>query len=221
MGVIRARAEELQQNETISTDSRAKLGVIVRQVDRTARIVTMLLDYARKRQSYKAICDLRTIADRALTLLEPQASQRNVKTLASLGKGPLLVRCDADQMDQVFVNLIMNALDAMQGSGGMLRVTAETEHNRGGSRVMLVFSDTGEGVSPEHQDRVFAPFFTTKEPGKATGMGLAVSQSIVREPDGEITFTSGPSGTRFVVTLPMVTDEIIQHEPPSPEQRRA
>src|SRR5208337_1423065 len=107
MGVIRVRAEDLQQDETFSADSRVKLGVIVRQIDRITRIVRMLLDYARKSESHKAICDLRAIADRALALLEPEAAHRNVKTLARLGEIPLLVNCDADQIEQVFVNMIM------------------------------------------------------------------------------------------------------------------
>lgn len=221
MGVIRVRAEALQQDETISADSRVKLGVIVRQIDRIARIVRMLLDYARKSESHKTICDLRTIAERALALLEPEATHRNVKTVAQLGETPLLVNCDADQIEQVFVNMIMNALDAMQRGGGTLRVTADTEHNHQGSRAMLAFEDTGAGVAPEHEDRVFSPFFTTKEPGKGTGMGLAVSQSIVREHDGEITFSSGPSGSRFVVSIPMASSEMVEHEPGSRQQRRA
>ena len=220
MGVIRVRAEALQQDQTISADSRVKLGVIVRQIDRIARIVRMLLDYGRKSESHKAICDLRTIADRALALLEPETAHRDVRTVAQLGESPLPVNCDADQIEQVFVNMIMNALDAMQRDGGTLKVTAQTQHDRDGSRVMLAFEDTGAGVAPEHEDRLFSPFFTTKEPGKGTGMGLAVSQSIMREHDGEITFTSGPSGSRFVVAIPMASSEIIDHEHGSREQRR-
>jgi len=127
------------------------------------------------------------------------------------------VNCDADQIEQVFVNMIMNALDAMQPAGGTLRVAADTERGRDGARAMLAFEDTGAGVAPENEDRLFSPFFTTKEPGKGTGMGLAVSQSIVREHDGEITFSSGPSGSRFVVAIPMATGETVEHER---EQRR-
>src|SRR5260221_2190469 len=221
MGVIRVRAESLQQDETTSADSRVKLGIIVRQIDRVARIVRMLLDYARKSESHKAVCDLRTIAERALTLLEPEAARRSVRTIARLGENPLMVNCDADQLEQVFVNMIMNAFDAMNRGGGTLRVTANSEKNSGGSRVMLAFEDTGVGVAPENEKSLFAPFFTTKEPGKGTGMGLAVSQSIVREPDGEITFTSVSSGSRFVVAIPMASSEIVEHERESRQQRRA
>ena len=222
MGVIRVRAEALQQDdEAMPEDSREKLGIIMRQIDRIARIVRMLLDYARKSESHKAICDLRTIAERALTLLEPEAAHRSVNTIARLGENPLMVNCDADQLEQVFVNMIMNAFDAMSRGGGTLRVTADTEHNRDGSRVTLAFEDTGAGVAPENEGRLFSPFFTTKEPGKGTGMGLAVSQSIVREHGGEITFSSGPTGSRFVVAIPMASSETIEHERGARQQRRA
>ena len=221
MGVIRVRAESLQNDETTSADSRVKLGIIVRQIDRIARIVRMLLDYARKSESHKAVCDLRTIAERAMTLLEPEAARRGVRTVARLGENPLMVNCDADQLEQVFVNLIMNALDAMNRSGGTLRVTANSEKSNNGARATLAFEDTGAGVAPEHEDRLFTPFFTTKEPGKGTGMGLAVSQSIVREHDGEITFSTNASGSRFVVAIPMASSEIVEHERGPRQQQRA
>jgi two-component system, NtrC family, sensor kinase len=221
MGVIRTRAESLQEDASMPADSRVNLGIIVRQIDRIARIVRMLLDYARKSESHKATCDLRTIAERALTLLEPEAALRSVRTIARLGDSPLMVNCDADQLEQVFVNMIMNAFDAMNRGGGTLRVTADTEHNSGGSRVMLAFEDTGVGVAPEDEGRLFAPFFTTKEPGKGTGMGLAVSQSIAREHGGEITFSSSSSGSRFVVAIPMASSEMVEHERGDRQQRRA
>lgn len=221
MGVIRVRAESLQNDETMSPDSRTKLGIIVRQIDRITRIVRMLLDYARKSESHKSICDLRTVAERALALLEPEAAHRGVRTIARLGDSPLMVNCDADQLEQVFVNMIMNAFDAMNRSGGTLRVTANSEKNSGGSRVTIAFEDTGAGVAPEHEKSLFAPFFTTKEPGKGTGMGLAVSQSIVREHDGEITFSSAPSGSKFVVAIPMASGEIVEHERGPRQQQRA
>ena len=221
MGVIRVRAEALHDDDAMSADARVKLGIIMRQIDRIARIVRMLLDYARKSESHKAICDLRTIAERALTLLEPEAGRRGVRTIARLGENPLMLNCDADQLEQVFVNMIMNAFDAMSRGGGTLRVIADTEHSRDGSRVTLAFEDTGVGVAPENEGRLFAPFFTTKEPGKGTGMGLAVSQSIVREHGGEITFSSSQSGSKFVVALPMASSEMVEHEHGTRQQRRA
>ncbi len=221
MGVIRVRAESLQNDDAMSPDARVKLGIIVRQIDRIARIVRMLLDYARKSESHKSICDLRTVAERAITLLEPEAARRGVRSIVRLGDSALMVNCDADQLEQVFVNMIMNALDAMNRGGGTLRVTANSEKTPGASRATIAFEDTGVGIAPEHEKSLFAPFFTTKEPGKGTGMGLAVSQSIVREHDGEITFSSESTGSRFVVAIPMATSDIVEHEHGPREQRRA
>jgi signal transduction histidine kinase len=118
-----------------------------------------------------------------------------------------MVQCDSDQLQRVIINLAINALDAMAESGGTLRVSADVEV--GGPPVAsLVFEDTGTGISPEYQSRVFDPFFTTKEPGKGTGMGLAVSQSIMREHNGEIAFNQTSIGARFIVKMPMFQGEI-------------
>jgi signal transduction histidine kinase len=104
----------------------------------------------------------------------------------------------------------MNALDAMAASGGTLRVVAKTEAGQFGSNLRLVFRDTGPGIPAQHLARVFDPFFTTKEPGKGTGMGLAVSQSIVHDHNGEITLESGAAGTSFFVTMPMAQSPMTQ-----------
>ncbi|HEV2171335.1 MAG TPA: histidine kinase dimerization/phospho-acceptor domain-containing protein, partial [Candidatus Binatus sp.] len=98
MGVIRVRAEDLEQDQTISPEARGKLGVIVRQIDRITRIVRMLLDYARKSESHKTVCDLRSIAERAVALLEPEIARRNVHAVVGLGENPLTANCDDDQI---------------------------------------------------------------------------------------------------------------------------
>lgn len=203
MGVIRARAEYLLQIKPAPAKTQEGLEIIVGQIDRISRIVRMLLDYARARESLRVACDVRPVVERALGLVETEAARRNVAVVKELGDKPLIVECDGDQLQQVFVNLAINALDAMVINGGTFRVTAETEDADHASRLMITFEDTGTGVSPQHKASVFDPFFTTKEPGKGTGMGLAVSQSIMRDHNGEITFDSGPSGTRFFVTMPM------------------
>jgi signal transduction histidine kinase len=202
MGVIRARAEYLVQNEPGGRKLQDGLEIIIRQIDRISRIVRMLLDYARGRESTRAVCDLRGIVQHALSLVETEAARRNIQLIVELGDQPLTVQCDADQLQQVFVNLAVNALDAMAAKGGMLRVQAEPGAAEGRS-ARITFADTGPGVAAEDRSRVFDPFFTTKEPGKGTGMGLAVSQSIMRDHGGEISFESESDGTRFFVTMPM------------------
>jgi signal transduction histidine kinase len=202
MGVIRGRAEHLMHSELASEKARKGLEIIVNQIDRVSRIVRMLLDYGRSRESHRAICDVRQILAHAMSLMETEAERRQVKVIADLGDKPLLAECDAGQLQQVFVNLEMNALDAMTPQGGILRIHAESGSNGDLGRLKLAFEDTGHGVAPQDADRVFDPFFTTKEPGFGTGMGLAVSQSIIRDHEGEISLDSGPEGSRFLVSIP-------------------
>jgi two-component system NtrC family sensor kinase len=138
----------------------------------------------------------------ALSLVETEVARRNIQLIAELGDQPLTVQCDADQLQQVFVNLAINALDAMAATGGRLRVLAESGAGEDRS-ARITFADTGPGIAAVDRSRVFDPFFTTKEPGKGTGMGLAVSQSIMRDHGGEISFESASDGTRFFVTMPV------------------
>lgn len=201
MGVIRSRAEHLLQNEPTTARTRSSLETIVSQIDRVTRIVRMLLDYARSRDSHKAVCDVRQILHTALSLMDTEAARREVKVIAEPGATPLMVTCDSGQLQQVFVNLIMNALDAMTPGGGVLHITASTEQSNGTPQVTLAFKDTGPGVAPQDAESVFDPFFTTKEPGSGTGMGLAVSQSIMQDHDGAIRLESGPEGAKFFVTM--------------------
>ena len=203
MGVIRARAEYLLHSRPASAKLNDGLEIIIRQIDRISGIVRMLLNYARGREPVRIACDVRRIVEHALSLLETEAARRQVHLTAELGERPLFAECDADQLQQVFINLAVNALDAMDPDGGTLRVVAEVsgiDHER---RARITFADTGPGVPPQVRSRVFDPFFTTKEPGKGTGMGLAVSQSIMRDHGGDLSFESGPEGARFFVTMPL------------------
>ncbi|HVB81238.1 MAG TPA: ATP-binding protein [Candidatus Binataceae bacterium] len=208
MGVIRGRAEFLLQSKPTLSKTQEGLTVIVGQIDRISRIVRMLLDYARsRRESLRVIRDVRPIVQRALSLVETELVRRNIELKAELGSTPLTVECDPDQLEQVFVNLVMNALDAMTPAGGTVRVSTEREENGGARCVRIAFEDTGLGIMPEHRAHVFDPFFTTKEPGKGTGMGLAVSQSIMRDHNGEIALDATTVGTRFCVTIPIIDPE--------------
>ncbi len=201
LGVIRGRAEHLLRSNPDPRKLNQGLEIIINQIDRISRIVRMLLDFGRRREPIRVTTDVRTIVQRTLHLLETEAERRNVSLASNLGLTPLLVDCDGDQLQQVFVNLGMNALDAMAENGGTLRVSAERRLIEGREQIRLYFEDDGPGVEQQLRERVFDPFFTTKDPGKGTGMGLAVSQSIVRDHDGEITLEPGPRGARFAVAL--------------------
>ncbi len=207
MGVIRGRAEYLLHGQLEPAMHRNGLQIIIKQIDRISRIVRMLLDYAREGESVRAVYDVRSVVEHALSLTETEAKGRGVTIKADLGDQAVPIRCDADQLQQVFINLIMNALDAMTPEGGSLEVRTTIENDIAVAHMAKIsFEDTGPGVALENRARVFDPFFTTKEPGKGTGMGLAVSQSIVRDHEGEIALQTGPAGTRFTISIPIISN---------------
>lgn len=203
LGVIRGRAEHLNSNGQNPPRTTEGLEVIINQIDRITRIVRMLLDLGSRHEQAFALCDLRTIIQRTLALLETEISRRGVHCVVELGERPIELQCDADQLQQVFVNLAINALDAMGPGGGTLSVIASAVTQAGRPAVRVTFADTGPGVAPDVLARVFDPFFTTKEPGKGAGMGLAVSEAIVRDHQGEIGIESSQYGARVVVILPL------------------
>lgn len=203
MGVIRGRAEYMLHSRMDSAKNSEGLEIIIAQIDRITHIVRMLLDYSRYRESIKMTADLRPIVQRSIHLIETEATKRGVSVRTELGEYLLPIDCDPDQLQQVFVNLGMNALDAMRSTGGILKVIVRAESVDAFGRITLVFEDTGPGIPEQHRSRIFDPFFTTKEPGKGTGMGLAVCQTIVQGHDGEIAFESSPAGTRFFVSFPV------------------
>jgi signal transduction histidine kinase len=172
----------------------------------------MLLDYARSREPVRAKHDIRTIIEHVLKLVETEAKRRGVRIVVELSNRPLTVECDAEQLQQVFINLAVNAFDAMAPSGGTLSVSTEVEQrDHHMPTVKLTFEDSGSGVPPQFQEHLFDPFFTTKPSGKGTGMGLSVSQAIIHDHNGEISFESESSGTRFYVTIPMTSGNKAPH----------
>ena len=198
LAVIRGHAEFLT-NHPDEHKLKESLQVIVDQVDRISNMVRMLLDLGRRRESMRATSDVRAIANRTVQLLETEAARRGVAVVAELGSEPLTVDCDPDQLQQVFVNLEVNALDAMAEKGGTLRITSV---NDASGKVKVCFEDTGPGVPAAIRSRIFDPFFTTKDPGKGTGMGLALSQTIISDHAGELLLEQNSHGARFVIYLP-------------------
>lgn len=200
LGIIRGRTELLLASRTADRKLADGLQVILDQIDRITSMVRMLLDLGRRRESVRMPVDLRKIVESTVRLLETEAARRRVEVIADLGSTPLLVECDSDQLQQVFVNLEINALDAMGMQGGELRISCAQDQPPG--KIGLRFADTGPGVPDQLKERIFDPFFTTKDPGKGTGMGLAVSQSIVIDHDGELTLEPSSWGASFTVVLP-------------------
>ncbi|MBN1675157.1 MAG: cache domain-containing protein [Kiritimatiellae bacterium] len=178
---------------------RENLQRIARDAERCQAIVRGLLDFARRREPKPEPADMATLIEDSLALVENQAIFHNITIERQLQREPAQVLVDAGQIQQVFVNLVMNAAEAMNGKG-TLRIRSEKSSQ---GRVNVSFRDTGCGIPPEDLDRLFEPFFTTKEVGRGTGLGLSISHGIVEAHGGTITVTSRVGeGTTFVVSLP-------------------
>ncbi len=185
------------------------LTLIQEEVARAATIVRRLLDFARQREPTFDLVDLQGVVTNAVSFVERQASLANQRIIAAPFPGGSVARADAQMLQQVFLNLLTNALDAIEG-GGEIRIVARRRregdgHGPGPAWLDIVITDTGSGISPENLAKVFDPFFTTKEVGKGTGLGLAICQSIIEQHRGTIEVHSeGPGkGTAVTVGLPL------------------
>lgn len=197
MNVILGRAEYLLQRTQEET-TRKGLETIVTQVERITKIMNQLLAFARRRPIERRPMDLRQTVRDSLDVMRERLSRQQIQVETAWEDGVPLVNADPDQMTQVLLNLILNAVQAMP-DGGRLQVGLE----QGNGQVRITVSDTGHGVAKEHLTKIFDPFFTTKETGKGTGLGLTVVHGILREHGGTIEVESEPGrGTTFTITLP-------------------
>jgi len=183
---------------------------IDREVGRIARIVKQLLQFARREGPHGTACDAAEVAERSLTLLRPMADKRRVTTTFD-GAGQVRVAIDADSLQQIMTNLIVNALQAMATGGrlhvAVIRARAMPPEDRGPAAdvVQIDVADDGAGMTADVLARAFEPFFTTKDPGDGTGLGLSVVHGIVEDHAGWITARSTPgAGTMMSVFLPEV-----------------
>ena len=172
---------------------------IVKQTFRASEIISSLLNFSRTAAAEFAEVNLnRTLRD-TLGLMEPQLRSGRVEVEAELDETLPVVRGDAGKLQQVFLNLLVNARDAMPQGG---QLTIRTRHHN--SRVQVEISDTGVGIPAENLGKIYDPFFTTKATGRGTGLGLAVSYGIIQEHSGSIHCSSRPGqGTSFLIEFPL------------------
>jgi two-component system, NtrC family, sensor histidine kinase HydH len=187
------------------------LGIIVDEVNRLNRVVSQFLDYARPYKGELQEIDANDVVRKTTQLLEAQVDTAKVTIEIKLADGLPRVRGDAEQLRQVFLNLGLNAIQAMT-EGGRLTVSTGRRHARrrgeAGSFVEVRFKDTGLGIAREHLKNLFIPFFTTKE--KGTGLGLPISQRIVTQHGGAIEVRSElGKGTTFTVVLPVAEETVV------------
>jgi two-component system NtrC family sensor kinase len=205
IGVILGFAQVLLKRIDETSPVYKPLSTIEREGLRCKRIVQGLLDFARQSKPSPRRVNVNDVIEDAVVLMEHQANSSNVRLAKAFAPDMPDVVADANQLQQVFFNIILNAYHAMP-NGGDLRITSR----RLGNEVHIIFADTGIGIPPENLKRIFDPFFTTKEVGQGTGLGLSISYGIVEQHGGTIEVSSQPStGATFVVKLPVAPPQRI------------
>jgi PAS domain S-box-containing protein len=184
---------------------------IERQTFRAAKIVNGLLNLARPAKVDTGFVDVHTVIKEVLSLLEHQLKNGSIQLRKDLAAGDAAVKGVEHKLQQVFLNVFLNARDAMP-KGGWLSVSTAND----GPALIVTVADTGTGIPSEHLSRIYDPFFTTKAIGQGTGLGLSITYGIVQEHNGTIRCESTPGqGTRFVLSLPLAASAPVALAEPS------
>lgn len=217
LNVIQGHADLILSDQLSEQDRRESAETIKREVQRMTQIVRQVLDLSRKKTGFRSPVDLVKLVRETAELLRTVAHRHNVDLLVESDLDRAIARCDPEQMKQVLINLIMNAIQAMP-SGGTVRLTVDAVPvgqfpptatarrivGRDAPGFVIRIRDNGPGIPPEHRDKVFEPFFTTKSAEKGTGLGLSIAYGIVQEHGGSIDFESEQGkGTEFRIWLPV------------------
>jgi len=230
LGVALMRANMIAMNEQLPREARAAARIVGEQIDRITRIIRQLLDFARGRGERppgalhrRVPADLVALAQRSVTMLEPLADKRAVTIEVAPADNPPEPIANAEQIQQVLVNLLVNAIHASQEGDRVIIAIGSREvkppadvtpvvwgEKQEPQYAVLSVKDQGVGIAPEVLPRIFEPFFTTKAVGEGTGLGLSVAYGIVREHGGWIDVTSElGKGTCFSVCLPTQRSELV------------
>jgi signal transduction histidine kinase len=179
------------------------VGIVIEGLDRTSRLVRDLRDFGAGERAHEAI-DLRAALDSTLQLLRPHFADRRVKVERNYAADLPLITADPSAIKQVFLNLLKNAADALDETGGTVRIGVATSQE--GRSVEVTVADNGPGIDAELRSRIFDPFFTTKSAGKGTGLGLAISRRIAESHRGALEVEAAPGGgAAFKLRLPTET----------------
>lgn len=202
LNVISGRAELLAQMLPSESNIRKDLDVIMKQIDRITGLLQQILDFTRSHRERKQVIPLSQPVSRALELLEKQIQRKGVRLQVELPDPGPQVEGDLHQIEQVVVNLLVNALQATQPKG-TIRVSIKTTLQGDEKMARIEVEDTGSGIPEVDLARIFDPFFTTRSESGGTGLGLAISRNIVEDHRGYIEVHSQVDrGTLFVVSLP-------------------
>ena len=193
----RLAADEIEREKLEAM--RADVQLIADEARRCGDIVKNLLFFARGQSGQYRQADLHDVIEKSIKLVQHNLDLHEINIDVHLPEQPVLVTCDQGQMQQSVLALLMNAIEAMP-EGGRLSVRLDSE----GDDALITVSDTGIGIAPGDQKRIFEPFYTTKEDGHGTGLGLSIVYGIIRAHDGTIAVSSMPGhGATFIIRIPI------------------
>lgn len=194
---IKLMQKNIQENKINLQDFKNRLSIMEQETERCVKIIKNLLDFAKQSEPSFKDTEINTLLESSLSLIQHHAELENVKIVKKLSSDLPTVKVDPDQIQQVFVNIILNAIQAMQPSGGTLTIETGRYGEEG---IYVKFTDTGCGISEENMKKLFTPFFTTKP--KGSGLGLAVCYGIIEKHRGKIEVESKlGEGTSFTIIL--------------------
>jgi signal transduction histidine kinase len=196
---------QLVADEGLNKAGQEQIEVVQGELDRIAHIVQRLLEFQRPKQSTPSVQKVLAVLEDVLALAAKQLQQTGVTVKVDMAGDLAPVLASGDQLKQVFLNLILNAIEAMPG-GGKLIIDGQQSKDV----IIISFIDTGSGIASEDMDQLFEPFFSTKHTG--TGLGLAVSQEIIANHKGVLEAANNPDqGAVFTVTLPAYQEDETIH----------
>ncbi|HEX9814430.1 MAG TPA: ATP-binding protein, partial [Myxococcota bacterium] len=197
MGVIQGHANQLE-SAVSDEDAKWRLRTIQEQVGRISRIIQTLLNMARPGKTQHVPVSLESVIETTLTFLTEKFSHRDIEVRCEIDPAPSVLG-DPERLQQLFLNLFMNAVDAMP-EGGELRIALKTAADGG---IEIAVADNGQGIPERDLPRIFEPFFTSKEASTGNGLGLMVAKGIVKDHGGSLMVTSEEGqGTEFQILLP-------------------
>jgi PAS domain S-box-containing protein len=201
---------QLLETEGLNSRAHEYVSKLFKQAQRTHRVVQNLLSFARQRTPQREEVDIRKVLDETLALRDYDLKTNNIRVERDMASEPAMVVADPHQIEQVFLNIINNAVDAILETGrtGKLAIRVYLQ----GGHVCAQFSDDGAGI--KDPKRIFDPFYTTKSLGKGTGLGLSICYGIVKEHGGDITANNAPEGGAVIeVRLPAAVMTVTEPEP--------
>lgn len=196
---IRFALRDVQQRPGLSAEDGRLLALAENECDRMRKLIRDLQQFNRPSSGRRTDFDPHRVLDEILALHHNLLTKKQIRTVFDYTRQPVRLHAVEDQIRQVFINLIINASDAMSAGGGTLTLATRIE----AGELVIEVGDTGSGIAQEHLDRIFEPFFTTKSSVEGTGLGLPVSYGIIRAHGGRIDVDSQPGRTVFIVRLPL------------------